>query len=231
MVVLVARDGIERIEADPEQIALARIDSSDPTTAVAGSTVEDARAAFAVMRPLSRDQIAEGARLWRLFASPSPIGFDHARRNEAHTFPELTESGDVHGAWFPRLTGDRLELAELDELLLRQFDDTWRTTWTVLAEIQDLRRSILPFGHTFAVCRLLAWAMRGVLSHEARSDENPFKQDAFRANDRSRMLLASGMHEVDDAPPLFVGSCAINLRDAPWVRVGDPSGWRIALQQ
>jgi len=85
------------------------------------------------------------------------------------------------------------------------------------------------FGTFTAITRLRAWATHGAIAHEARSDMNPFRQDAFRPTDHTRRLLEHGLDSVADAPPLHVGGCRVNDPAAPWAHVPDGTGWRLAL--
>ncbi|HTR54756.1 MAG TPA: hypothetical protein VMJ10_28895 [Kofleriaceae bacterium] len=59
---------------------------------------------------------------------------------------ELTSSGELHGAWFPRLRNGRLHLSELDEVLLGGVDDFWRTTQKLLGMLPPdrLARLVWP---------------------------------------------------------------------------------------
>ena len=210
----------------------ARPQPEDPLTEVGGSTPDEARIALASARAVSDDEWREGADLWMKFASPSPLAFDEARRRGSSLFPELTMSAELHGAWFPRLEDRRLQLSQLDELLLGAFDDSWRTTFELLPTLPPdrLARLVGPFDAFFSDYRLRAWATQGVLEREALTDQNPFAQDRFRATDRTRALLDHGLDGVGDAPQLYVGGCVVHDAASPWVRIEDDSGWRLALQ-
>jgi len=169
--------------------------------------------------------------MWRRFASPSPLAFDEARRKGSIAFPELAESGELHGACFPRLKNGRLYLAELDEALLSGVEDSWRSVFDLFEANTDQR--LMPmywvFDPLFAASRLRAWATLGALDREALTDVNPFKQDRFRANERTRALLERGFDRVDEVPQLHVGGCLVNDPVSTWVRVDSADRWRLAL--
>jgi hypothetical protein len=78
--------------------------------------------------------------------------------------------------------------------------------------------------------RLRDWASRGALEREELVDQNPWEQDRFRANDRTRALLEHGLNNVGDAPQLDVGGCVVHDPASPWVRIADDAGWRIVLK-
>jgi hypothetical protein len=127
-----ALDGLRRIGAGGPRFWLARPVSEDPGLTVGHFTPAEARSALAAAHPITSDEWREGAQLWIQFASPSPLGFDQARRSGSAAFPELSRSAAPHGAWFPRLEHGRLLLSELDEVLLRCVDESWRTVQEVL---------------------------------------------------------------------------------------------------
>jgi len=225
-----ALDGLGRIPAERHGLVfLARPRSDDPLQTMGGSTPEEARAALAAAWSVLGGELREGAELWRQYASPSPLAFDEARRRGSSVFPELTSSAELHGAWFPRLRGDRLHVAEFDELLLGRVGDTWRTTRALLADKAGSERLVRPFGPFYAIERLRAWAAHGALARQACTNANPFEQDSFRLTDRTRLLLEQGLERVDDAPAHYVGGCLVNDPAAPWVRIDDDSGWRLAV--
>jgi hypothetical protein len=96
---------------------------------------------------------------------------------------------------------------------------------------ERLERLAQRFHPYIAVYRLRDWARLGVLEREPVVDDNPFAQDRFRSNDRTRALLQHGLDHVGDAPQLHVGGCIVNDAASPWVRIQDDSGWRLALQR
>jgi hypothetical protein len=223
-------DGLVRIAAERKRLFLARPRPSDPQDTTGGSTPAEARAAFAIASPISDDVLREGADLWRRFASSSPLAFDEARRRGSSAFPELTSSAERHGSWFPRLSGDRLRLSRLDQVLLGSVDDSWRITSAVFeAGGERLVPIVQTFDPVFIVERLRSWAAHGALAREVHADDNPYAQDAFRATKRTRLLLDQGLERVADAPPLYVGGCRVNDPASPWVRIEDDAGWRLAL--
>jgi hypothetical protein len=215
-------DGIARVGmGENRPFLLARPRPRDPLETTGGTSPKVAKAAFAAATPLTDETLREGAELWSLYAAPSPLAFDEARRRGSPVFPEIAERGDVHGAWFPRLDAGQLRLSLLDELLLGGFGDTWRNAHRILAH--ELTR---PFGVFYIYARLKAWASRGALERKpGRRDEF---DDEFRLTEQGRRLLEHGLERVDDAPPLHVGGCRINDPAAPWVRIDDTSGWRLA---
>jgi len=139
--------GLGLVGAGGPRFFLARPHPEDPLTAVGGSTPDDARIALASSQPISNDEWREGAELWIKFAAPSPLAFDEARRTGSRVFPELTMSAELHGAWFPRLKDRRLQVSELDEVLLGAFDDSWRTTSELISTLPPdrLARLVWPF--------------------------------------------------------------------------------------
>ena len=227
-----ALDGFGRIGAEGTRFFVARPHPEDPRSTTGGSSPDQARTALEAARPISADEWREGADLWIKFASPSPLAFDEARRRGSSVFPELTSSAELHGAWFPRLIDGCLRLSELDAILLGGIVGSWRTTRDVHQALPpDLfARLVWPFHPFFSIYRLRAWATHGVLDREELADENPWAQDRFRANDRTRVLLEHGLDNVGDAPQLYVGGCLVNDPASPWVRIEDGSDWRLALQ-
>jgi hypothetical protein len=223
-----ALDTLGRLGAERQRIVLSRPRPADPHANVGGSTPDEGQAALTAATGVSDEQLHDAAELWRRFASPSPLAFDEGRRRGSAAFPELTASAELHGAWFPRLTGGRLHLSELDELLLARLEDTWRTTSNLICEMPARQRLLSPFGSLFSITRLRAWADRGAIAREPRADENPFTQDVFRRTDRTRALLEHGIKDVAEAPSIHVGGCLVNDPESPWVRVDDASGWRIS---
>jgi hypothetical protein len=227
-----ALDGLRRVAGDAPRFFLARPRPDDPLETTGGSTPEEARIALAAAGPITSDDWREGVELWGQYASPSPLAFDEARRRGSSVFPELTSSAELHGAWFPRFEGGRLRLSELDSILLGCVSDSWLTTYDHFQALphDQLARLVWPFDAFFAVERLCAWAAHGALEREPLVDDNPFARDRFRATERSRRLLEQGLDGVGDAPPLYVGGCAVNDPASPWVRIEDDAGWRLALQ-
>lgn len=223
-------DGLDRIPIDGQPRFLARPWSDDPLVEVGGLSSEDGRVALAAAAPITVDVQREGADLWRRYASTSPLAFDEARRRGSTVFPELASSAELHGAWFPRLTGERLRLSELDEVVLGLVDDTSRPTYEILKNADEKLLALLvqPFHGFYPIERLRAWATHGAIARETHPDRtNPFEQDSFRATEMTRRLLAEGLERVDDAPPLYVGGCRVNDPATPWVRFEDDSGWRL----
>lgn len=146
--------------------------------------------------------------------------------NGSSVFRELRESAELHGVWFPRLAGDRLRLAEHDELILSRLTDKWLTVREIFFKEPGHERLLWPFGGSIPVRRLRAWAAHGVVAHEARSHDSHLEQDTFRLTDRVRSLLAHGLEGVGDAPLFYVGGCRIHDPAAPWIRMTDDAGWR-----
>ena len=220
-------DALRHIGAEKERFFLARPRPQDARDTTGGSTSGEARIALEAARPITDDEWREGSDLWLEFASPSPLAFDEARRTGSSVFPELTSSAELHGAWFPRLAVGRLQLSEIDDDLLGALDDSWRTTHDVFGRLTQERaeRVACRFHPFIAIHRLRDWASLGVLEREVQVDENPFAQDRFRANDRTRTLLERGLDNVGDAPQLYIGGCVVNDPASPWVRIENDNGW------
>lgn len=149
-------------------------------------------------------------------------------------FPELHESADLHGAWFPRIDGDQLRLSEHDERLLATLTDEFLITWDLskrITEVSGWERLLWTYGGLVPFWRLRQWAAHGVVEHEVRDynddDLLDVQRTVFRATDRTRALLANGIDSVGDAPPIYVGGCRLNDPASPWARVSDGAGWRI----
>jgi hypothetical protein len=191
-----------------------------------------ARIALEAAKPITDDEWREGSDLWRKFASPAPLAFDEARRTGSSVFPELTSSAELHGAWFPRLADGRLRLSEIDEDLLGALDGSWCSIGNIFQRLTQERfeRVARRFHPYIAIYRLRDWASRGALEREELVDQNPWEQDRFRANDRTRALLEHGLNNVGDAPQLDVGGCVVHDPASPWVRIADDAGWRIVLK-
>lgn len=224
-------DGLRRFGPLPQPMFLARPRLDHPLLTVGGATVEEALAALADAHPLQDDELREGAELWKLYASPVPLAFDEARRRGSPVFPELRESAELHGTWFPRFDGGHLRLAEHDELLLGCLTDRWLTMREFIFKVPGHARLLWPFGGFVPVRRLRAWAAHGAIAREARSHDSFLEQDAFQRTNRTRALLVHGLERMDDAPPFYVGGCRLYDPAAPWVRVTDGSGWQLARYQ
>lgn len=225
-------DGLRRVGAEGGRFFLARPRPQDPQETAGGCSPTEASIALEAAKPITGDEWREGSDLWLKFASPSPLAFDEARRTGSSVFPELTSSAELHGAWFPRLADGRLHLSEIDEDLLGALDGSWRSTFPLFERLTQERfeRVARRFHPFIAIYRLRDWASLGVCEREELVDQNPWEQDRFRANDRTRALLERGLDNVSDAPQLYVGGCVVNDPASPWVRIEDNSGWRLALQ-
>jgi hypothetical protein len=228
-------DGLGRLGSLAQPPLLVQPKPKDPRDTVGGIRPKAGRAALAVASALSDKEFREGAELWKLFASPDPRAFDEARRRGSLVFPELRESADLHGDWFPRLENGRLRLAEHDERLLASLTDEWLITWdlnTRISEKHGGERLLWTYGGLVAFWRLRQWAAHGVVAREVRANDDSAERlecelTFFRRTERTRVLLSNGLEGVSDAPPIYVGGCRINGPTAPWVRVADESGWRI----
>jgi hypothetical protein len=226
-----ALDALGHIGVERSRCFLARPHADDPFAIVGMFGADETRHALAAATAITDDQWREGIDLWMKFASPSPLAFDEARRQGSSAFPELTSSTELHGAWFPRFEDGRLRLSELDEVLLGNVGDSWRTPRKIVGALPEPRitQLVRMFDAYFHVERLCQWAARGVLERETVEEDNPFEQDRFRATDRARALLSDGLERVGDAPPMYVGGCRVNDPSSPWVRIVDNAGWRLAL--
>jgi hypothetical protein len=178
-------DGLGRLGPPAHQPILVRPKPDDPLSTVGGVTPEEGLAALAVARAISDDEFQESAELWRLYASPDPRAFDEARRRGSSVFPELSESADLYGTWFPRLEDERLRLAEHDARLLGSLTDEWLTPWDLnklITKTPGWERLLWTFGSYFVpIWRLRAWAAHGAVAREARDHNNDSRldQDAF----------------------------------------------------
>lgn len=226
-------DGLRRMGPYASPTFLVRPTPDDPLETVGGTPPHKSLAAIADAHVISDDELPEGAELWRLYASPDPRGFDKARRRGSSVFPELSDSADLHGAWFPRLEGDRLRLAEYDRCLLENLTNEWlmpRDLLTRAVQTSKWKQMLRTFGSYYIpIWRLHAWASHGVVMLAVRDpdSDNLLEQNVFRLTNRARSLLENGLESVGDAPPVHVGGCRINDPAAPWVRVADDSSWRI----
>lgn len=228
-------DGLQRLGADCRRVFLARPEPSGPPgspfDATGGAAPEVLNAAHAAAQPLSEGALREGSSLWRAFNATSPSQFEAA----SHAATEFPESGtcsgiDLHAVLFPVVDGDVLRLSEFDTFLFRQLGSDSRPAEDLyLAAGRDgVGHLLVAFGTAFPIRRLRAWALRGAVTREVRSSDNPFARDTFRLTDEGRKLLDGGIATVADAPPLFVGGCAVNHPDAPWV-LTKSAGSRFAL--
>lgn len=226
-------DALRRIGAEGDRFFLARPRLQDPQETAGGMGAGAARIALEAAKAITDDDWREGSDLWLKFASPSPLAFDEARRNGSKVFPELTSSAELHGAWFPRVADGRLRLSEIDEDLLGALDGSACTIGKIFQRLPEERfeRVARRFHAYIAIYRLRDWASRGALEREERVDDNPWEQDQFRANGKTRTLLEHGLDNVADAPPLHVGGCLVNNPTSPWVRIEDDAGWRLALHR
>ena len=228
-------DGLRRIGPLAQPQLLVRPKPDDPRDTVGGTPPEKGVAAVADARAISDDELREGAELWKLFASPDPRALDEARRRGSLVFPELRESADLHGDWFPRLEDGRLRLAEHDERLLASLTDEWLITWDLNTRISAKHggeRLLWTYGGLVTFWRLRQWAAHGVVAREIRANDDSAERlecelTFFRRTERTRALVSNGLEGVGDAPPIYVGGCRINDPTTPWLRVADESGWRI----
>jgi hypothetical protein len=228
-------DGLGRLGPLARPPLLVQPKPDDPRETVGGITPEAGRAALAVARAISDDEFREGAELWKLFASPDPRAFDEARRRGSLVFPELRESADLYGDWFPRLDGGRLRLAEHDERLLASLTDEWLITWDLnelITEKHGWERLLWTHGSLAPFWRLRQWAAHGVVVREVRDDHDnddrlECERTMFRLTERTRALIVNGLEGVGAAPTIYVGGCRLNDPVSPWVRVADDAGWRI----
>jgi Domain of unknown function (DUF1835) len=226
-------DGLGRLGPLTQPTRLVRPEADDPLSTVGGMTLEAGRVALATARAVSDDELREATELSRLYASPEPLAFDEARRRGSSVFPELSESAELHGVWFPRIEGGHLRMAEHDERLLGGLTEQWLMPPDINKRITETRgwqRLLWTFGSYFVpIWRLRAWAAHGAIARELRapSHDNRLEQEVFRLTAKTRALLADGLESVGDAPPIYVGGCRLNDPVAPWVRIADESGWRI----
>lgn len=226
-------DGLERISPLAQLPLLVQPKPEDPSDTVGGTAPEAGSAALAVARAVSDDEFREGAKLWRLFASPDPRAFDEARRTGSAAFPELREHADLHGAWFPRLHDGQLYLSEYDQSLLASLTGRWRMPYKFLGhtiKIPGWLRTLRAFGsYSIPIWRLRAWAALDVIDRQFLDDANGnlLEQDVFRLTDKTRALLTDGIGSIGDAPSIYVGGCRIHDPESSWVRIADDDGWQI----
>jgi len=225
-------DGLGRLGPLGQPPVIVRPKPDDARETVGGTSPEKNRAAIVDARVISNDEFREGAELWKLFASSDPRAFDEARRRGSSVFPEIGESADLHGDWFPRLENGRLRLSQHDERLLASLTDEWLITWDLnerISTVSGWERLLRTHGSLVPYWRLRQWAAHGVVAREVRDNDGQLEceKTLFRNTDRSRALLANGLESVVDAPSIYVGGCRLNDPTAPWVRVVDGSDWRI----
>jgi hypothetical protein len=200
-------DGLGRLGPLAQPPLLVDPKPDDPRDTVGGITPDAGRAALAVARAISNDELREGAELWRLYASPDPRAFDEARRRGSQVFPEISESADLYGDWFPRLEDGRLRLAENDERLLASLTDQFLITWDLnklITEQHGWQRLLWTYGGLVAFWRLRQWSAHGVVSREVRAHGNgdtlECERTLFRLTDRTRYLLENGTVSCSQAP-------------------------------
>jgi len=228
-------EGLGRIGPFAQPPLIVRPVPDDPRETVGGVPPEVSRAAFAGVRAISGAEFLEGAELWRLFASPDPRPFDEARRQGSPVFLELSDSADLHGAWFPRIEGGRLRLSEHDERLLASLTDEFLITWDLnkrISAVSGWERLLWTHGGLVPFWRLRQWAAHGVVAREVGDDDGDSieaQRTVFRGTDRARDLLVNGLESVGDAPPLYVGGCKLNDPASPWVRIIDDAGWTLDI--
>jgi len=227
-------DGLGRLGPLARPPLLVRPKPDDPRETVGGITPEAGRTALAVARAISDDEFREGAELWKLYASQDPRAFDEARRRGSSAFPELHESAEFHGSWFPRRQDGRLYLSEYDQCLLGSLTGEWLMPCDLLSTTVIPRWGGLlrPFGSYYVpIWRLPTWAAHGVVAREPRgyANGNLLEQDVFRLTGRARGLLENGLATVGDAPSVYVGGCQLYDPATPWVRVSDGSDWRLTV--
>jgi hypothetical protein len=226
-------DGLGRLGPLARPPLLVQPKPDDPRETVGGITPEAGRAAVDAARAISDDEFREGAELWRLFSSPDPRAFDEARSKGSPAFPEIHESAELHGAWFPRLHDGRLYLSEYDQCLLSSLTGQWLMPYKLLRhtiKIPGWLGLLRTFGsYSIPIWRLRAWAALGIIERQCLgcANGNLLEQDVFRLTDKTRTLLTDGLESVGDAPPVYVGGCRIHDPAGPWVRIADGDGWQI----
>ena len=107
------------------------------------------------------------------------------------TFPQLTQTAEVHGWWFPRLVDGKLRLADLDELILSLLADDWRTPIDLLRSDRGTElseRLFMPFGDLYFLRRLQDWVQHGGVETKADGGANPWTSVAYRLTDTGRAL-------------------------------------------
>jgi hypothetical protein len=224
---------LARLGVDANRVWLAQPETAgDP---VSMGAIGDARLrdAFSKATPMASTAFTEATALWRKYTVASPLAFDDARRAGSPAFPALALVAEGHGAWFPWRAAGRLRLSYADQLLFECLGNDWPKKGLADQLLNGPRgRELLArvfawIGDSSAISRLEAWSAHGGI--ERRDQEgHGWGAFSFRLTDLGRRLRDEGTTDVRELAPLYVGGCLINDPNAPFVREGDASSWRLA---
>src|SRR5207248_7475703 len=140
-----------------------------PLRSLGAVSPERLRAALDGATGLPSALAAAGAALWRLYAAPSPLGFDEARRQGVAAFPELASIAEGHAAWFPWQAGDRVTLADVDARIFECLGEDWQLGDQLLTTPsgRHIRERVFAWiGDRGVLARIEAWCAAGSIERK-----------------------------------------------------------------
>jgi hypothetical protein len=170
--------------------------AGDDEAGVGGCTPEGV--ARATPRPLSADEVAQGARLWDVFCAPSVAGL--AAEAEARRVPATWRRAFPRAG--PRLSGMDMTLVDAageSPGRHRLSADEWA--------------AFRPFGTP--VVRAMDLARHGLLVRHVVDDYTPWSDHLGRTEAGARAML--GLRSLADAPRFEMGGFAAYDLSDPWV--------------
>jgi hypothetical protein len=192
------------------------------------------KAAFAVLRPLTTKTAQAGAGLWQKYAAASPVAFDRARRTPSASFPDLPETAEAYGTFFPHavLRPARLKLSAIDQALFDALaEDKWLRPVDLLKRNPRVVDLVFPFGDLFLLRRLREWAAhrRNTSLHQRDVPQgvNEWTALAYLLTPHGSHLRDWGLERPTEAPPLYVGGCRLYAEKPTWARRERGGSWWI----
>jgi hypothetical protein len=195
--------------------------------------IEQLRCESGHARLLSRETIRCGHRLWRLYASRSPLQFDRERRKGFPGLPMLSRVADAHRLLFPRFIRGKVRLSAFDQAilspLLESATDQWLRASSIVSQLTT-SREVERLGSERAVWeRFRDWA-EGSPVLDARLQPRAGVRDqlcySYKLTNMGRRILTHGVDTTQGLPVLFSGGCRA-YGDSPWVAQTTGRTWRI----
>ncbi len=229
-------DQLTRLGVDRGRIWLSEPRSSRGRFSTGAFPHEELREAWERRFPLEEAYASDACALWVRYTDPQPLAFDEARRAGVASFPDLTECGAGHAAWFPWRREGHLFLSYGDQLLFDCLDIEWpaKPGWSSMLRAprgKELANVLWSwFGDVTTLDRLEAWRERGAI--ERRDNEVPDRPWIYslRLTPLGQRLRDEGVERIDQLPPTYVGGCLVNDPNRPWVRERVGDGWRLVGQ-
>jgi hypothetical protein len=164
---------------------------------------------------LGSSEIAWRRDLWRSYCSRSPSRFCEAAGTAG-----LVALATCYRGFFPRRSGKRLRLSQLDEAVLGAVDGARVTEQDLLVAAAMPTAALAPWlartGDGFLVTRLAAWQHHQAIAVRRRRDAHPLRRAEYYLTALGERILHAGLRVMAEAPPLEIGgSVAYRSR---WVR-------------